>query len=160
MMPPRIASPRLAVPIGIVFAGAVLLGWNAGDVAVPPPAPLPPIRWSLPRPRVAETAKDFAVVTAGRPWNRHSPLASGTRPGQGRPGAAAPSWRLAGIVERGGAGFALIASGAGATAKLDYLRIGDRLPDGSVLLALGRDSATAAAGKSRPRIYRLFGKKP
>ncbi|MBV8121837.1 MAG: hypothetical protein JO081_18075 [Alphaproteobacteria bacterium] len=152
---------RLGIPAGLIFACAVILGWSAGDVIVPPPSSRPPSAWALPRPRTEDPARDFAAVMAGRPWNRGSPLGGGSQ--SRAPAVAAPaSWRLAGIAQRGGEGFALIASGAAPSAKIDYARVGDRLPDSSVIVALTSDSITTKGGKessASAHIYRLFGAK-
>jgi hypothetical protein len=151
---------RLGIPIGVIFVCAVLLGWNAGDTPIPPPPPLAPTPWSLPQPKPDDTARDLAVITAGRPWNRglDSPAGAATPPAA----ASAPSWRLAGIVERNNHSFALIASGPDAAAKLDYLSVGDPLPDGSVLVEIAPAAAISEGGKSSStgrHVYRLFGEK-
>ena len=153
-------SIRLGIPIGVIFLCAMFLGWNAGDTPLPPAARMAPVPWSLPTAEVRESAKDLAIVTAGRPWNRG--FASADAGASLAPAVAAPSWRLAGIIQRNDQRFALIASGPDAAAKLDYLGIGDALPDGGVLVDITQDSAaveggiTAAAGR---RVYRLFDKK-
>jgi hypothetical protein len=151
---------RLAIPIGLTFLCAVVLGWYAGDTPVPPAARPAPVPWSLPQPEVRDSAKDLAIVTAGRPWNRGTgAAAAGATP---TPAAPAASWRVAGIVLRNDQRFALIANGLDATAKLDYLSVGDALPDGSVLVEITPDSAAVEGGKTSAagrRIYRLFDKK-
>jgi hypothetical protein len=160
---PRASAIRLAVPVGLIFACAVALGWSGGgDVVVPHAATPKPIPWSLPRPRPNTLAKDLATIANGKPWHRGYGGAHGAElAGAHGRGAAPPQWRLAGVVERSGEHFALVESGAGRSAKLHYFRVGEALPDGSVLVALTRDSATAQSGKPpKPRVYHLFGKKP
>lgn len=151
---------RLGIPIGVIFLCSVFLGWNAGDTPIPPAVRVAPAPWSLPQAEVPESAKDLAIVTSGHPWNRGSASAdAGASPA---PAAAAPTWRLAGIIQRNDQRFALIASGPDAAAKLDYLGIGDALPDGSVLVDIMQDSAAVEGGKAPAagrRVYRLFDKK-
>ena len=159
---------RLAIPAAVIFVCAAALGWNAGDTEVPKTAPAPPIRWSLPQPVAADPAKDLVVIAGERPWKGEYAVTGSGLPGGGTASAgpappAPPIWRLAGIVERGADSFALIVSGSGPERQVAYLRIGDALPDGSRLVALSRDSATAAGGKppaDGSRVYRLFGEKP
>lgn len=147
---------RFGAATGILVVCALWLGWSAGDTPVPPIRPLAQIPWSLPRLRSNDPASDFAAVTARQPWGAGVAMAPrATAKGQS---VAATNWRLAGVIRRGADSFALLATGAGG-AKLTYLRIGDRLPDGSVLLRITSDSAVTKQGKSPPRIYRLFGAK-
>ena len=157
---PRTSLIRLAIPAALIFACAVVLGWNAGDTIVPMAAAPAPIRWSLPQPKADDAARDMAALTTAKPWHRDFP---GLRPAAPTPGqAAAADWRLAGIVDRDEERYALVLSGAGAAAKIAYLQVGDTLPDGSVIVALTRDSAAAEGGKPPAhghRIYRLFGEK-
>jgi hypothetical protein len=156
---PRGSLIRLGIPAGFIIACAVILGWSDGDIIVPPQRPPPPIRWSLPRPRTEDTTKNLAAVLAGRPWNRGSLTGAGAQTAPTQAAAAPPSWRLAGVAKRSGESFALIASGATPTAKIDYLRIGDRLPDSSIIVALTADSVTTKGGKQSPtraHVYRLF----
>jgi hypothetical protein len=159
---PRGSLVRLGVPAGLIFACAVILGWSAGDVIVPPQRSPPPIRWSLPRPRTEDTTRNLAAVIAGRPWNRGYPIGAGAQTGPAPAAAPPPNWRLAGVAKRSGESFALIASDATPTAKIDYLRVGDRLPDSSVIVALTPDSVTTKGGKqsaTRAHVYRLFSAK-
>lgn len=151
---------RVGIPAGFIFACAVVLGWNAGDIIVPRPSPLPPTRWSLPRLRPEDPAKDLAVVTAGRPWNRSDAAGTGAQP-QIPVNPTPPSWRLAGIAKRSTESVALIAKGSAPTAQIDDLHVGDRLPDSSVIIALTPDSITTKGGKqpSAHTMYRLFGAK-
>jgi hypothetical protein len=151
---------RLGIPAGFILACAVVLGWSAGDIIVPQPPLPPPTRWSLPRLRPADPARDLAVITAGRPWNRSDATGAGTQP-QTPAIPTPPSWRLAGIAKRSTKSVALIAKGSAPTAQIDYLRVGDRLPDSSVIVALSPDSITTKGGKqpSTRTIYRLFGAK-
>lgn len=149
---------RLAIAGAIILVCAVVLGWNAGYTAVPPPPRLRPIRWVLPPPRAANPAKDLAAILAIHPWGHGGlPAMGAARP---KPAAAVPIWRLAGIVERGRGRFALVTTGSGAAAKSQYLRVGDHLPDGSAIVALRRDRLVSAT-RAPPgrRIYRLFGRK-
>jgi hypothetical protein len=151
---------RVGIPAGFIFACAVVLGWNAGDIMVPQPPPLPPTRWSLPRLRPEDPARDLAIVIAGRPWKRGNAAGTGAQP-QMPVNPTPPSWRLAGIAKRSTESVALIAKGSAPTAPVDYLRIGDRLPDNSVIIALTPDSITTKGGKlpSARTMYRLFGAK-
>ncbi len=58
--------------------------------------------------------------------------------------------------------FALVAVGTGAAARLDYLRVGDPLPDGGILASITADSAVVKGGpgSAAQRVYKLFDKKP
>jgi hypothetical protein len=151
---------RVGIPAGFIFACAVVLGWNAGDIIVPQPPPLPPTRWSLPRLRPADPARDLAVITAGRPWNRSDAAGTGAQP-QMPVIPTLLSWRLAGIAKRSTESVALVAKGSAPTAQIDYLRVGDRLPDSSVIVALSPDSITTEGSKqpSTRTTDRLFGAK-
>lgn len=151
---------RVGIPTGFIFACAVVLGWSAGDIIVPQPPPPPPTRWSLPRMRPADPARDLAVVTAGRPWNRSEAAGTGAQL-QTPVISTPPSWRLAGIAKRSTESVALIAKGSAPTAQIDYMRVDDRLPDSSVIIALTPDSITTKGGKqpSTRTMYRLFGAK-
>jgi hypothetical protein len=148
---------RIGIPVGVIFVCAALLGWSAADTPVPPAPRVAAGSWSLPQVEARDPARDLAIITAGRPWDRG--IGS---PDTGSAAAAAAGWRLAGIVERNDQRFALIASGPDTAAKLDYLSLGDSLPDGSVLVELTPDSAAVEGGKSAAagrRVYRLFDKK-
>jgi hypothetical protein len=159
----------LTVAALVLLAAAVVLGWQAGDAPLMPPPSADRAPWSLPPRPHSDAAAAMAALEARRPWGEvtspaQAAAAAGAAGGAGQPNAAAASsaWRLAGIVERGQDHFALIASGVGPGLHLAYLRVGDRLPDGSVLLRIATDSATIANAKAsaQPRIYRLFGEKP
>ena len=166
----------VAVAIAVLLAAALVLGWQAGDTPLPPPAKAEPAKWSLPKLTHSDATADLAVLKNRHPWSGlftlgptaaapGGPAVPGGNAAPGGPGAhpaaaPPPSWRLAGVVERGEDRFALVAPGPG-TGELSYLRLGDRLPDGSTLVAIAPDSATTADAKSpaRRRVYRLFGEK-
>jgi hypothetical protein len=164
MMRPRLlqrdGATRLAIAVLVVFAGALVLGWGAGDATLPaaPTAAAPP--WSMPSPRPDDPSRDLALLTARHPWS----AGAASDPAAAAAAAAAaahPSWRLEGVVVRGRERFALVGAGTAAAAPLAYLRVGDRLPDGGVLVAIASDSATVRDPRlpAQPRVYRLFGEK-
>ena len=159
-LPSRRRLIQLGAGFAVLLAGAVSLGWRAGEApssnaAAPATAP-----WALPQVRTQDPARDVATLTARRPWGGDTAF----RDTESAPPAYSPDavpWQLAGIIERGGERFALILVGPGPAAKLEYRTIGDSLPDGSVLVQIGADSATSDGGKSAAadrRVYRLFEK--
>jgi hypothetical protein len=155
----RVGWVRLAVAAGTIVSGAVLLGWRAGNTPVPPLPPRAATPWSLPRLDADDPAKDLAVLTARHPWTSGGPGRRALGP------AAAPpppiNWRLAGIITRNDVTFALIAIGRpGTPSKLEYRRVGDALPDGSILVGINSDNAVSEdKGKAKKqRVFRLFGR--
>jgi hypothetical protein len=163
-------SGRLFTVAALGLIAAVWLGWDAGNVELPPRSAAPPLPWSLPKPVHVALAPALAELKSRHPWTGLFTLNAASVTGVARrvakPAAAGagpvpPSWRLAGIVERSDSRFALITSGAGPAARLAYLRVGDQLPDGSRLVGIAADSATIADAKTpaRQRIYRLYGEK-
>jgi hypothetical protein len=147
---------KVAAAAGIAFLGAVALGWRAGDVVPVEAAATEPTPWVLPQPHSEDTEQDASILTTRRPWGGGAAFRD---PEQG---PAPASWRLAGIVEREGRRFALIIVGQQPTGVLEYHTVGDRLPDGSVLVQIDPDSATSEgpqnSGVAR-RVQRLFEKR-
>lgn len=152
---PRGTWLKVGVVAVILFAGAAALGWRAGFTLPPPQAVRPEAPWSLPPPQQNETNRDLAVLASRKPWGDASSVAEEHRQPVRPP--ARLSWRLAGIIQRGGDTFALIAQGM--PAKFAYLRVGDALPDGSKLIEITADEAVAQGGKDdahAKHVYRLF----
>lgn len=140
-----------------LLAAAATLGWQNGAIAGKPAAPPRPIAWSLPQSAARDPAGDLAMLEARHPWGGRAAFRDIDA---GPPPAQAP-WHLAGIVERGDERLAMIFVGIGPAAKLEYRSLGENLPDGSVLVQIGADSATSERGKSsvaERRVYRLFEK--
>jgi hypothetical protein len=178
--PPRRIMVRLGAGALVAVAGAAGLGWSAGETPLPPPSAIPKETWELREIKPEDTAKLVAVLAGRHPWAGF--IDSARRPDQRRtarnpaPKPATP-WRLAGIVQRGDESFALIATGQAAQTKIEYRRVGDSLPDGSILVQILPDSAkTQPAPSDSPsttppstddsppenpetRVYRLFDKK-
>jgi hypothetical protein len=155
---PRRRLLQLCAASAVLVAGAVILGWHAGEPATataPAPVPAP---WALPQINLSDPARDVASLTARHPWGGGAGFHDIDSP-QRTPAPAGAPWHLAGIIERGGERFALILVGQGPAAKLEYRAKGDLLPDGNVLVQIGADSATSEAGKAAAaerRVYRLF----
>lgn len=146
---------RAGAATGALFACAVLLGWHAGHVVVAPGAAVEPEAWQLPQIKKSDPEKDLAALAARKPWS----TSAAPTPSKA---AAATNWRFAGVVQRGDERYALVVSGTDAAAKVSYLRTGETLPDGSVLVEITADSATSASDPASPdrHTYRLHGAKP
>jgi hypothetical protein len=98
-------------------------------------------------------------LSARHPWGGGAAFQSIDSP-RPLPPATRP-WRLVGVVERGEERLALVLVGQGPEVKLEYRAVGDSLPDGSVLVQIGTDSATSEGGQSATperRVHRLFDK--
>jgi hypothetical protein len=169
---------RIAGVAVVLVAVAVGVGWRAGKTEVPPLPPLPKDSWSLPKADAEDTAKDLAVMKGKHPWtgfldmtkrvtlNKRSatqtPARTAPRPAPARPQVP---WRLAGVIQRGDESLVLIATGKEPKTILEYKKVGDSLPDGSILVQIMSDSAKTQAPASEsstsedPKIYRLFDKK-
>lgn len=139
--------PHLWIAATLVAAATLSLafGWQMGQEtqqsALAPAAEA----WSLPQPQETAPGQDMAEITTKRPW-----AAEGRAAGMGaiRPdaGSGATGWRLAGTVQRGDQQFALIARGT----ALEYKRVGDSLPDGSIILQINQDGVITDGGSSSP----------
>ena len=153
---------QLSAAFATLFAAAVVLGWRAGGAPTAAPPAAVPAPWALPQPTESAPARDAAVLKARHPWGGGGAF----HDIDSAPAALAASrtpWQLAGIVERGNERYALILVGQGPSAKLEYRATGDSLPDGSVLVQIGADSATSEGGQPAPagrRVHRLFEKAP
>ncbi len=149
---------QLAAAFAALLAAAAVLGWHAGAAPSSAAAAAAPARWALPPVNARDPAHDAAILTARHPWGGGAAFRDIDTPA---PASAAMPWHLAGIVERGDERLALVLVGNGPTAKLEYRAVGDSLPDGSVLVQIGADSATSEGGQSAAavqRVYRLFDK--
>ena len=149
---------QLAAAFAALLAAAAVLGWHAGAAPSSAAAAAAPARWALPPVNPRDPAHDAAILTARHPWGGGAAFRDIDTP---VPASAAMPWHLAGIVERGDERLALVLVGNGPTAKLEYRAVGDSLPDGSVLVQIGADSATSEGGQSAAaerRVYRLFDK--
>ena len=141
-----------------LFGGAVLLGWRSG---APAGTALPAARsapWVLPQIVARDAARDAAILSARRPWGGASSFVDIDSP---RPPPTVQPWQLAGVIERDNERLALVLIGRGPGAKLEYRAVGETLPDGSVLVQIGADSATSEGGQSAAaerRVHRLFDK--
>ncbi len=150
---------QLSAAFAAFFAAAVILGWRTGGAPAAPPLATPAEAWTLPQLTASDPARDAAILKARRPWGGGAAFHDIDSPA---PASRAP-WQLAGIVERGNERFALILVGQGPAARLEYRGMGDSLPDGSVLVQIGADSATSEGGQpaaAERRVYRLFEKTP
>jgi hypothetical protein len=157
---------RLCVLGGVAVALSAFLGWQAGETAVPASPRPAPAKWALPTAVPEDPVKDVAALTARHPWSGEvgaGDVANGANgPTVGAPGKPAPvPWRLAGIVERPDGIFALIANGQPGAIKFEYRSVGDKLPDGSTLVAITSDNAVTEAGEApgEQRVYWLFRRK-
>jgi hypothetical protein len=166
---------RFAIAGVLILGGGVALGWKAGETADPPAGSDAKEQWALAAPKKQDVTKDLDALKSLHPW---SGFVEQAKPPP-RPQAARPTWRLAGIVQRGAETLALITTAQGPAAKFEYRRVGDALPDGSILVQITADSAKTqmpsssdssssssappsdSASDSSPeaRTYRLFDKK-
>jgi len=138
----------------VLFAGAVALGWRAGEAPHLQAGQAPATQWVLPQLRTTDTEQDTAYLMTRRPWGGSTAFRD--------PEAMPPtvSWQLAGVVGRDGRWFALVAVGPQPTAALQYRTIGERLPDDTVLVQIDTDSVTSEGPQGVRRVHRLFEKRP
>jgi hypothetical protein len=181
----RVTLYRIGAGFGFAVLIALFLGWGSGYTPPPPLTRAAPEQWKLNPPAPPDAAKDLATLKARHPWSADLPGAAaggaGGTGGAGGPGAPADPqavWRLAGVIERGDERFALIAIGVEPSVTLEYKKIGDALPDGTVLVQITPNSATTGPSEEAPKdapkdaansidapdtngqhIYRLFGSK-
>ena len=180
MIKPALPSRRVLIRLGVVAlvltAGSAALGWKAGETPLPPPSAIPKESWELREIKPEDTATLVAVLAARHPWggfidaSKRPEVRRNVRTPPKRPPPPTP-WRLAGIVQRGDESFVLIATGQAAQTKIEYRRVGDSLPDGSIIVQILTDSAKTQAASAAPdsddsppenpetRVYRLFDKK-
>lgn len=121
---------------GLILAASLITGIAAG--AVWPPPPLPKVKlgeaaWSQPSAKdlLRHVPQDMAAVTDKMRW-------------KGSPGGAAgerATWRMTGIVNKGGV-IAILIAVADKPDDVKRIAIGQPLPDGSVLQSVLGDSAT------------------
>jgi hypothetical protein len=143
---------------GVAVAGAAVLGWRAGEVSQTAVRPETPVVWSLPSPHADDTDSELATLAARKPWGGSNSFSESETPAP-----ISGAWRLVGIVQRGEQRYALVAIGAGPTAKAEYRTLGDTLPDGSKLVQIDVDSVTSSSTPPVPadrRVLRLFEKAP
>src|SRR5207302_1777608 len=76
----------------------------------------------------ADTARDAAILRARRPWGGQ---VSFRDIDAAPPPPPAQPWTLVGTIVRDDRRFALIQIGPRGTGKLEYMGVGDKLPDGS-----------------------------
>jgi len=149
---------QLAGALFSLLGGALLLGWQSGTPAEKTPAAARSAPWALPQIKARDAERDAAILSARRPWGGANSFVDIDSP---RPASTAQPWQLAGVVERDNERLALVLIGRGPTAKLEYRAVGDALPDGSVLVQIGADSATSEGGQpaaAERRVHRLFDK--
>jgi hypothetical protein len=138
---------------GAALLVALVMGWLNGRAH---PATLhaqDEEQWSIPQVRESSAARDQAVLSSRKLWNGY--YATGSSQGGGQ--SAPAKWRFAGTVVRGQERFALIAGESGG--KLQYLKIGDKLPDGSSLVDISPDTLVSDGGSGTPEerhSYHLF----
>lgn len=121
---------------GLVLAASLAVGVAAGAAWPPPPLPkakLGDAAWSQPSTNdlLRHVPQDMAAVTDKMRW-------------KGSPGGAAgerATWRMTGIVNKGGV-IAILIAVADKPDDVKRIAIGQPLPDGSVLQSVLGDSAT------------------
>ncbi|HUZ74928.1 MAG TPA: hypothetical protein VMU87_18230 [Stellaceae bacterium] len=148
---------RLAVAAVLMIGSGIALGWRAGQTDVPPAAPIAKEKWSVKPPEREDPTRDLSVLTSLHPWTGFVEA----RREQAAAHKAPPAWRLAGIVQRGEEKFALIAMGQYPKPIFEYRRVGDSLPDGSILVQITSDSAkTKMHSAPAPSSARTFPPSP
>jgi hypothetical protein len=128
---------RFAVAGVLILGGGAALGWRAGQTADPVAGPTAKEQLALTAPKEENVTKDLGALTSLHPWSGFVEQQKPARP----PPPARPTWRLAGIVQRGDETYALITTSQGPAAKFEYRRVGETLPDGSILVQITADSA-------------------
>jgi hypothetical protein len=128
---------RLAILGALVIAAGVWLGWRAGAMDDVETARLAKETWALSPPVREDPTRDLALLAARHPWR--GPTEDRRERVQRPP--PLPRWRLAGIVQRGDEKFALITVEARPLPRYEYRRVGDTLPDGSILVQIMEDGA-------------------
>lgn len=98
--------------------------------------------WKLPQPVRPLPAKSLEVLAKTRPWGRGQ--TSGAQAAAG-----SPAWRIAGIAARGGERILLV--------RIDkqpvmQLKVGDSLPNGARIAAIGDDFVSIAEGETVRRL--------
>src|SRR5712692_7567532 len=134
-LPRRRRHVQLCAAFAALVAGAVVLGWRAGETPTATAAAGAPAPWALPQVSVRDPARDVAILTARHPWGGGAAFRD--IDSARAPSLATMPWHLAGVIERGDERLALILVGQGPAAKLEYRAKGDLLPDGSVLVQIG-----------------------
>lgn len=132
---------RLALLAAIAIVAAMFLGWQRGEMLVPPAAAPVAERWTLPAATEEDANKEMSFLSERHPWGGGRDKPGETPVGPDKINRT--TWRLAGIVERTEGRFALVAIGPPGTANLEYRALGDQLPDGSRLVEITPDSATS-----------------
>jgi hypothetical protein len=143
----RRARLQFGIAVGVLVVGAAALGWRAGETLPPPPSAIAKDPWSLGPLKNQDTAKDVELLRQRRSWNGFE-REGGPQQAATRAPAAAVPWRLAGIVRRGDESLVLISTGRAQTTKFEYRRVGDALPDGSILVQIMSDGAKTQSSSS------------
>ncbi len=171
----RRARIQFGIAVGVLVICAGVLGWRAGQPSAPPAAVIAKDPWSLGSLKSEDTSKDMDLLKIRRSWDGFD-RGRGPAQAQARARGPAVTWRLAGIVKRGDESFVLISTGQAQTAKYEYRRVGDSLPDGSILVQImpdgaktqappadaraKSDSAKKPSSSSDTHVYRLFNQNP
>lgn len=98
--------------------------------------------WALPQPVRALPAKSQEVLAKTQPWGRER--ASGARAAAGP-----PVWRIAGVAARGGERIVLVRIGK---QPVMHLKVGDSLPNGARIAAIGDDFVSIVEGEAVRRL--------
>ena len=123
--------------LGLV-ASAFLVGWAMEPAWSPPPAVTAAAtdRWSLPGQTAEPVPASALVMAIGAPmWGRPMGPAAGA-PATAAVAASAHTWRVAGIFGTTAQRQVLIRY-ANDEKPAAYLKVGDRLPSGETLVAIG-----------------------
>lgn len=124
------------VAVALAWMGAgTPAGAPAADIAVPGLVPLPALPASA-----AGSAAALALLSESTLWGPRSarPAAAGASGAAAAAEAAKPAWVLSGVYTHGGQGVLVVHFDKLAQPS-QQLRVGDRLPDGSLLRAIETD---------------------
>lgn len=128
---------RLAVAAVLMVGIGIALGWRADQTDESPASQMAKEPWSVQPPKSEDPTKDLALLTSRHPWTGNTEAKKEEAAAHKVP----PAWRLVGIVQSGKEKFALVTTGQSPRPRPAYLRIGDALPDGSILVQITSDSA-------------------
>jgi hypothetical protein len=148
-------SLRLRLLLGgpALLALGVAAGWLRA--AEPPDLSgfkAPPETWKEPALRHIDPAKALATLTQHAIWGDSGPGAAAEAEK-----SATPEWKLSGIVSQKGSPVAviLLPEPGKPAPRVQYIKIGEQLPDGSHLVDIARTAITVA-GDGGERQVKLF----
>jgi hypothetical protein len=111
--------------------------------------------WKEPTPKQGDPAKSIATLTQRAIWGDAAPESQAEAAK-----SATPDWRLSGIVSQRGAPVAviLLTEAGKAPPRVEYIKIGDALPDGSHLVDIAKTAITVAGDSGQRQVHLFYPK--